>query len=179
MNETLCRSTHCTRLCPSSAMALHGYDPSISSSSTPMDVRGTASAVSGIIACFQQASSLIQSCNLDMAHVWQRVSQEDFLALLAAICPGGKVDEAPPQKMPLSVPAHYWHLRSHSNMPTLEKILRPFALWNRQTWCCNHYKGAQQGWEQSLQYHGELSLIFKDSYKYMAFGVLERVYQRC
>lgn len=119
MNETLRRVTSG---CLSSAMALHGCDMSISSISTPTDARSTASAVSGIIACFQQGSSLIQSHNLDMAHVWQILSREDLLALLTAICPGGNVDEAPPQKMPLSVSAHYWHLRSHSNMPTLEKI---------------------------------------------------------
>lgn len=93
MNETRCGSTSG---CPLSTTALSGWGMSISSSSTPTDVRGTASAAGSVIAWFQQARSLIQSCNQDMAHAWQRVSQEDFLALLAAICPGGKVDEAPP-----------------------------------------------------------------------------------
>lgn len=160
-------------------MALHGRGMSVSSSSTPMDVRRPASAVSGIIACFQQARSLIQSCNLEMANVWQRISQEAFLAFLAAICPVGKADEVPPQKMPLSVPVHYWHLRSHSNIPALEKILRHFTVWNRQIWYYNHYKSIQCGWEWSLQYHREPSLIFKESCKYMAFGILERICQQC
>jgi len=86
MKETL---RELTSGCLSSATVLHGCGGIISSSSPPTDVRGTASTLGGNTACFQQARSLTQSRNLDVAHVWQRVSQEDFLALLAAICPGG------------------------------------------------------------------------------------------
>lgn len=139
----------------------------------PEGCERSASAVSSAAACFNPKQQFQPKTVVRTQLMVDRTSprRTPWLCVVLSVLEE-KLMRFRHKKMPLSVPG-IWDPRATLHIPRYQELLE----FGTDKYGTKTMIKAPRG--SGNRCHGKPSLIFKESYKYMAFGILESVYQQC